>query len=170
MHNLVADGQGLALLSRRSNGTSQLHVLAQSDGRAAWSGMQYWGHYHPSRVRAGLFAYCITDRPVYRPKQTVHFKIWLRAMREGIFENQPDRQVHVTVLDPRGNKVHEVAKRTDQFGGLDSEFQLPDECVAHACGWEIHDQGGPVFPAIRLATRRRQRIHPPIHRNQLQYA
>ncbi|MFH1228444.1 MAG: MG2 domain-containing protein [Planctomycetota bacterium] len=127
MHNLLADKDGIALLNR-TNQNSQLHVLVKSgDGRLAWSGMSYWYQYHPSGIKSGLFAYCITDRPVYRPEQTVRFKVWLRQMNNGILQNQPNRQAYIEIYDQRGNKVYNVAKQSDQYGGLDGDFTLGAE-------------------------------------------
>jgi uncharacterized protein YfaS (alpha-2-macroglobulin family) len=128
MHHLTTDRQGLAVLSRPSRRTGSLHVLVKSGkDRLAWSGMSYWSRYSPSRMRSGLFAYCITDRPVYRPQQTVRFKIWLRQMQNGLLQNQPGRSVSITVYDPRGNKVYNVSKRADDYGGLDGELTLGAE-------------------------------------------
>jgi len=128
VHDLATDAQGVAILSSPQDHGSNLHVLVKAgQDRLAWTGMSYWRRYHPSRMREGLFAYCITDRPVYRPEQTVRFKVWVRRMNNGVYENQPNQAVGITVYDPRGNKVHEVGKQTDQFGGLDGDFALASE-------------------------------------------
>ena len=78
-------------------------------------------------MRSGDFAYCITDRPVYRPEQTVRFKVWLRRMRDGIIQEPPRRSVRVDILDPKGNKAYSVSKQTGEFGGVDGEFTLEEE-------------------------------------------
>ena len=131
MHHLKTDADGIAILSTPKRSGGSLHVLARKgEGKAkrmAWSGLSYWSHYHPSRMRDGLFAYCITDRPVYRPEQTVRFKVWLRQMSKGILSNQPDRGVSITIYDPKGNKVHSASKRADQWGGIDGQFTLGAE-------------------------------------------
>jgi uncharacterized protein YfaS (alpha-2-macroglobulin family) len=127
MHNLLTDKDGLALLNR-TNQYSQLHVLVKSgDDRLAWSGMSYWTQYNPSDIKSGLLAYCITDRPVYRPEQTVRFKVWLRQMNNGILQNQPNQGAHIEIYDPRGNKIYNVSKQSDQYGGLDGDFTLGAE-------------------------------------------
>jgi len=120
-YHLKTDKEGLALLKRPGGPTGSLHVLVKSktgrggaaQDRLAWSGMSYWSHYYPSRIQQGLFAYCITDRPVYRPLQTVRFKVWLRQMSKGILDNRPHQNVSITVYDPRGNKAYSISKRTD---------------------------------------------------------
>ena len=125
--SLTTDDNGMALMKRRGDRGSNVHVIVKVGNRLAWTGLGYVSHYNPSGMRSGLYAYCITDRPVYRPKQTVRFKLWLRQMEKGILSNVPNRHVSVIVYDRRGNKVYEVSKRTDAYGGLDSEFTLGAE-------------------------------------------
>ena len=128
MYNLVTDQQGMAILARPGGRRGNLHVLVNAaENRLAWTGMTYWSHYSPSHMRSGTFAYCITDRPVYRPEQTVKYKLWLRRMNNGILSNLPNYNTSIAVYDPRGNKVHSSSKRSDQYGGLDGEFTLGAE-------------------------------------------
>jgi len=89
--------------------------------------MSYWSHYNPSRMRNGMFAYCITDRPVYRPNHTIKYKVWLRQMNNGLLENRPDQRLKITIYDPRGDKVKEEILQTDQFGGINSELKIGEE-------------------------------------------
>jgi hypothetical protein len=128
MLDLTTDQDGLAVFQRKHDRGGSLHILAKAGGnRLAWSGMSYWTHYSPSLMRDGRFAYVITDRPVYRPSQTVRFKVWLRHMANGILQNQPGQNVSVTVRDPRGNDIHATSKQADQFGGIEGEFVLGAE-------------------------------------------
>src|SRR5690606_15736348 len=83
--------------------------------------------------------YTITDRPVYRPAQNVRYKIWLRQFNNGLIENRPDRQLAITVYDPRGNKVQETTLQTDQFGGADSQFALGEEATLGVYRIDIRD-------------------------------
>ncbi|MBL7222746.1 MAG: hypothetical protein ISS72_02735, partial [Candidatus Brocadiae bacterium] len=126
IHDLTTNDQGIAVLPWQDPRGS-LHVMVKAGERLAWSGMSYWGHYSPSRMRDGRFAYVITDRPVYRPGQTVRFKVWWRQMNNGILTNLPGQSLTVTAYDRKGNKVHSVAKNTDQFGAIDGDFTLGDE-------------------------------------------
>jgi len=128
----ITDGQGLALdpPPKRSQ-RGQMHLLVTAgDGesrRLAWGGMRWWQQYSPSPMQNGTFAFCITDRPVYRPEQTVRYKVWVRNRREGVYENAPGRRYTVQVYDPRGNKVHDATGQTDEYGGFDGEFVLGEE-------------------------------------------
>ncbi|MFW6189833.1 MAG: MG2 domain-containing protein [Planctomycetota bacterium] len=124
----AADERGMALLPTPPEQNRQRHVVVSTpDGRLAWSDMTYSRRYRPSRMQEGMFAYVVTDRPVYRPEQTVRYKVWVREMHGGEMENSPGRPLKLTVNDPRGNKVHEATQRTDQFGAVDGEFTLEEE-------------------------------------------
>lgn len=141
MHNLVTDGDGLAVLNYPGDQGGNLHVLVRGAGnRTAWTGMSYWSRYHPSQMRDGVFAYVITDRPVYRPEQTVRYKVWLRHMNNGVLENMPSKQTAITIYDPRGNKLVETTKQTDQFGGLDGEVKLGAEPTLGVYRLYVHAQ------------------------------
>ncbi len=127
----TTDARGLALDPVPSRQLGQVHTLATVTAagkrRVAWTGMRYWQPYHPSRMQNGLYAYCVTDRPVYRPEQTVRFKAWLRQGRNGLLENFPGRSVTVTVFDPKGSPVLKKPFRTDDYGGLDGTLELDEE-------------------------------------------
>jgi uncharacterized protein YfaS (alpha-2-macroglobulin family) len=75
-------------------------------------------------------AYLFTDRPIYRPAQTVYFK--------GIFRGDDDARyslptgnakVNVTIWDPQGNKVFEDDLSLSDMGTLDGEFDLDEEAA-----------------------------------------
>ncbi|MBS3763403.1 MAG: hypothetical protein KGZ25_08895, partial [Planctomycetes bacterium] len=119
-------GPDQSVQQMRSRSYAHLLVSAGTN-RLAWTGMRYYHRYHPSRMRSGRFAYVITDRPVYRPEQTVNFKIWMRQMHNGQLQNTPNHQISITIYDPKGNKIHNESGRTDQYGGYDGKFTLEEE-------------------------------------------
>lgn len=127
IYNLTADAQGMATLKPQNNHNGQLHLIVKSGDRLAWSGMTYWSRYNPSNLRRGDVAYIITDRPVYRPGQTVHYKAWVRNFVDGEPQTKTGQSVNVQVYDRKGNKIHELTQQTDQFGGIDGELTLEEE-------------------------------------------
>ncbi|MFO0947170.1 MAG: MG2 domain-containing protein [Planctomycetota bacterium] len=91
---------------------------ALSDGGYFW---YWWGFQEGNR------AYSYTDRPVYRPGQTVRFKHILRKYEKGVYQPFSSRKVNVKIVDSRGNAVYEHALITDEFGGIDGSFELAIE-------------------------------------------
>ncbi len=89
---------------------------------ALWGGGAYYGDaYDQYKV------FCTTDRPVYRPEQTVHFKHIVRAVRSGETVNVPDTAVKVTISDPQGDTVYDELLTTSEFGTVHGEFTLGEE-------------------------------------------
>ncbi|MBN1900598.1 hypothetical protein JW926_04645 [Candidatus Sumerlaeota bacterium] len=126
--NLETDENGMVVHETPKDRYGNLHVVVDAgNGGLAWSGMRYWSAYHPSRIKNGLYAYCVTDRPVYRPEQTVRFKVWMRPMINGNFNNYANQSVYVEIYDVKGNKVYNVSKQTDEYGGMEGDFKLGEE-------------------------------------------
>jgi alpha-2-macroglobulin len=81
----------------------------------------WWGYQYPYRI------YGFTERPVYRPEQTVRFKEIVRKHDEGRYENAPDEAVTVRIRDPRGKVVYDRSLRTNEDGSLSGELKLGAE-------------------------------------------
>jgi alpha-2-macroglobulin len=131
MHEGETDEQGIALIDRHGRHSGNTHVLVSvGEGRArriAFSGMMWWTGHSSSQMKEGGFAWCVTDRPVYRPGQKVKFKVWLRRMKDGVYQEPRNERSHLEVYDTRGNKVFETNAGFDEYGGLEGEFTLGEE-------------------------------------------
>jgi uncharacterized protein YfaS (alpha-2-macroglobulin family) len=106
-----------------------------------WYGQQYDPEYNATRV------FAITDRPVYRPEQTVQFKAWVRHAKY----DQPDtsdfanRQFTVRIHNPKGEKVLEKDFTTDAYGGLAGEFPLAKGVTLGVYQLVVVNHGGGTF-------------------------
>ncbi len=74
-----------------------------------------------------LVGYIYTERPVYRPGQTVNYSAVLRTYEDGKLTNLPDKRAEVTIYDPRGEKVTDERLSTNEFGSLHGELALDEE-------------------------------------------
>ena len=84
--------------------------------------------YHPSQVRERR-AYIFTERPVYRPGQTVSWKAWLRSPEgENRWQAAPSHAADLQVLDPKGS-VLESGKVKLAGGAAHGELALPPEAA-----------------------------------------
>ena len=71
--------------------------------------------------------YSYTDRPIYRPGQTVYFKAILRADRDVLYSVPPmGTPVTVRIRDGRDNVVQTFDLATNKFGTVNGEFQIAD--------------------------------------------
>jgi uncharacterized protein YfaS (alpha-2-macroglobulin family) len=73
----------------------------------------------------------ITDRPIYRPGQMVHFKAWIEHSKydepnTAAFANQT---FTVRILNPKGEKAYEKNLTADAYGGLDGDLALAKGCL-----------------------------------------
>jgi hypothetical protein len=128
--NVKTDSNGLCILNddRFKSGFYYM-IEAAKDLRHGVMGFKYF--YHSSAFdtvqNVRQRAYCITDRPVYRPGQKVHFKYWIRQVGYGISDYSDkfaDKKIKVIIQSSRGNKVLEKEYETDSFAAFDGEFEL----------------------------------------------
>jgi hypothetical protein len=104
-------------------------IVLGEDGRMAFSFFQSWSEYDPGvNMDTGPRRYVITDRPVYRPGQTVRFRVWVRQAEQGQFQTpRRGEPVLVAIYDPRNNEAKTMQLATDEFGGASGEYTLGDE-------------------------------------------
>ncbi|MFM8584782.1 MAG: alpha-2-macroglobulin family protein, partial [Planctomycetaceae bacterium] len=110
---------------------SQLQWLAIATtpkGRLAYLGFTgLWFAPSPDQTFDQVRAFALTDRPVYRPGQKVHFKFWVQRARY----DQPEvaefanRQFEVVLRDSQGNETLKQQLKADEFGGVAGEHELP---------------------------------------------
>jgi len=130
----LTDAQGLLALDVPGD-PGPLLALSEKDGDVTlcglsneWSesGWWWWWTQPPSRPRYTLYSY--TDRPIYRPAQTVYFKDWARADDDVSYTlTGPDLPVTVRLRDARNNLVASQVLTPTSFGSVYGQFQLSDE-------------------------------------------
>jgi uncharacterized protein YfaS (alpha-2-macroglobulin family) len=74
--------------------------------------------------------HAVTDRPVYRPGDTVRFRLWVRELAARVYRQpRADQEVQVQVWDAQGNVLRTQALRTDATGGVAGEYVLSPEAA-----------------------------------------
>ncbi|HYO24498.1 MAG TPA: MG2 domain-containing protein [Lacipirellulaceae bacterium] len=108
---------------------------------SVWSG----AYYDPPYEQVKVFA--ITDRPVYRPDQDVHFKFWVANAKF----DQPDASPYaaqsfvVEITNPRGEKVLTQTLVADAYGGLAGTYKLPPGATLGQYQFHVVNHGGGSF-------------------------
>ena len=136
---------------------AQWLVIARTrGGRLAHLGFQHvWdGRHHDAEYEATK-VFCITDRPVYRPEQTVHFKLWVRHAKYDKEDTSSfaNRQFPVEIRNPKGEKVLTQELTTDEYGGIEGKLDLPSDSTlgVYNIGIDVRDRkrhlatGGTTF-------------------------
>jgi hypothetical protein len=127
-----ADGQASVPVKDGTNNFQWVVIARTKEGRFAHLGFtNVWRgrHYDPEYNQVKVFT--ITDRPVYRPKQKVQFKFWVRHAKY----DQPDRSdfanqsFAMEIRNPKNERVFTKTFKADAFGGFDGEFELPDDAT-----------------------------------------
>ncbi len=73
--------------------------------------------------------YLYTDRPIYRPGQTVHFRGVLRQTDEARYALPDLASVEITVRETMGDVIHTQTAQLSSFGTFDGEFPLNSEAT-----------------------------------------
>ncbi len=124
-----SDKDGLVILPvEKMEGMNWLVTAETADGRRAFLGFSsVWAQDRQERAGESDIAYIITDRPVYRPGQTVDYKVWLG--RRSYDSSEPavpaGTEVAIAIRNPMGEVVQEKTLKTDQYGGVDAAFPVP---------------------------------------------
>lgn len=89
------------------------------------SANQWWGWWQPTPKATDFAAYTYTDRPIYKPGQTVFFKTILRQDDDAELSTMPEgTPVTVRVRDARDNIVQTYELATNAYGTVNAEFQI----------------------------------------------
>ncbi|MCB0215216.1 MAG: Ig-like domain-containing protein [Chloroflexi bacterium] len=150
---LDAAGATLAEATTDADGLADLGDLAESAALLAaevagettlvgldanWASNQgYWrwwgGWYDPAAPR--YTGHSHTDRPIYRPGHSVHWKTSIREFAgddPGLSVIAPTTPVSVTIRDAKGNVIVRETPAVDDFGSVAGTLELGDEV---ALGW-----------------------------------
>ncbi|QDT97044.1 alpha-2-macroglobulin family protein [Gimesia aquarii] len=106
-------------------------IARTKSGRFAYSGFErFWysrsvNEKYPQRPKV----YGITDRPVYRPGQTVNYKFWLRRVGYDLKDTTEfaDYKLSIKLRDNKGKTIFEKTLTTDTFGGVNSDWEIPKD-------------------------------------------
>jgi len=116
----ATDTTGLAYLRQTSD---IARVVGYKEGNFAFLNLWERGIPSPSFLKAYLY----TDRPVYRPNQTVYFKGILRKRVGESFALPDVSRVKVSIRGPNDEAVFEQEYPVERRGTFTGEFNLPAE-------------------------------------------
>jgi alpha-2-macroglobulin len=116
------DANGLAETSLAQGQYQDVRVIAVHDDDVAILTPYAWNlSSNPAEDTTG---YIYTDRPIYRPGHTVHFKIILRAHGGDAYQLPANKPVQVEIEDPSGKNVLQTKLTPSQFGTVHGDFTV----------------------------------------------
>ncbi len=104
---------------------------------------QSYRNYYDDQER--LQSYTITDRTVYRPKQTVYFKHLFRENKDGVFFPATNRQIQISINNPKGEVVLDSTYTANEFGSIAGSYAVPDEAPLGAYNFQIRANGNWIY-------------------------
>ena len=114
------DWRGLTIVGRDP------FVLASDD----WTdGISRWDLGLPSETPPESRAHVDTDRPIYRPDQTVYFRGIVRDEADAVYALPEDLNVEVTIRNPEWETVFEEELPLDAFGVFHGSIDLPEDAA-----------------------------------------
>jgi uncharacterized protein YfaS (alpha-2-macroglobulin family) len=101
------------LTEGRSGYNAELFVAASSENRQAFANSYSYGY---GRNEEDWRIYAFTDRPAYRPNETVQWKFVARKYKDSIYSTPAGQMVEYEINDPKGAKVSEGKVKLNAFG------------------------------------------------------
>jgi uncharacterized protein YfaS (alpha-2-macroglobulin family) len=123
-----SDGLLVADEERLPASHAWLAVAKGPGGRTGWLG---WTHHGYGTRHDQEFdqtrTFFVSDRPVYRPGDTVKFKFWLNQARYDREGNSPfaGQPAVFTIGTPRGESIEAGGGQIDALGGTDGQWVIP---------------------------------------------
>jgi uncharacterized protein YfaS (alpha-2-macroglobulin family) len=138
------DNDGRIILEPSEMGQNyQWLAIVSSAKRMAFLGFSnIWYPNYYDREYNQTKTFVMTDRPVYRPKQKVHFKLWVRHAKydQADTSTYAGRSFAVAIYNPQNEQVYSRSIRADDYGGLEGEFDIAPDAplglyrIAHGSG------------------------------------
>jgi uncharacterized protein YfaS (alpha-2-macroglobulin family) len=123
-------------------------IATTPQGRLAYLGFHnVWRAPYFDQQYNEIKTFAITDRPVYRPGQTVDFKFWIRQAQY----DMPDKSsfAHesfvVEIHNPKREKVFTDTFTSDAYGGIAGKFELPADATLGQYQLHVVNRGGGSF-------------------------
>ncbi|MCW5933898.1 MAG: hypothetical protein KIT45_06285 [Fimbriimonadia bacterium] len=152
------NNEGIARLNagRAQNGSQQMYLIARMGSqRAPVAWVKLWNPYAP-RVDQNLNGAIYSDRPVYRPGHTVHFKGILREKTgSGYRMLASNTPVRVSVTDPNDNEIYRKELSLQGFSRFHGSLTLNPEAKSGSYSVTAQVNGRQVNGRFQVAAYRK---------------
>ncbi len=149
----TTDKQGMAEFSIRpsDSGITQFAVAKIGDRQALVRSNSYYRSPNQNDVWK---VYAYTDRPAYRPEETVHWKTTARIYDGSVYSTPSGKTLEYEIHDPRGSKIDDGEARLNDYGSFWGTVDLTKTMPLGAYQIQFWDRGKKHFvgqaPLFRL--------------------
>jgi uncharacterized protein YfaS (alpha-2-macroglobulin family) len=134
----TTNSDGLATFTlKAAEGHGMLFASAADNERQAFAA----GYRNRHNASGGWRIYAFTDRPAYRPKETVQWKFITRRLNSGVYSTPADQLIEYEIHDPRGTKVSEGKAKLNAFGSAWGSLELGEQLPLGQYNIQFWDQG-----------------------------
>jgi len=147
----ATDSDGVAAFTAPPKPVKQPGDDSDSDASTMWamarSGNDValvapWGSSFSLQTNANYASYVYTDRPVYRPGHTVHWKAIVRQYQGDELELPKLTQTRVVINDEQGKAIFDKQVPISAMGTLDGQIELPQAAALGYYMINVGDQQG----------------------------
>ncbi len=134
------DVDGLAVFDLQTSPDSGGSLFASAitkDRQAFSTGNSYWNRGESESWKI----YAFTDRPAYRPKETVSWKFIARRYNGSVYSTPSDATVEFEITDPRGTKVKADKAELNTFGSAWGALELTEAMPLGEYRVQFWDEG-----------------------------
>ena len=119
----TTDADGLARFTLTGPTSGNLFAAAASADRQAFAS----GYSYTMGQQAMWKIYAFTDRPAFRPKETLQWKFIARSFANGIYSTPANQTVEYEINDPRGTRVTSGKAQLNEFGSAWGSLELGEQ-------------------------------------------
>jgi len=136
----TTDGNGLATFPLEPPGGNTL-VLAGGGSRPALAST--WYNFSAPELIGDWRIYAFTDRPAYRPGESIEWKFTARQLQAGIYRTPAQAQLGYEITGPQGNAVTNGIVTLNSFGSAWGSFHLGSSASLGSYGVRFFKVGAP---------------------------
>ena len=131
--SVETDSDGIARLKSPRKNLDDLRLVARNSADCTVSAPAA-----RSELGASWESYIYTDRPVYRPGHTVHYRAILRVRQVGGYDVPAGKPLSVEIQDPEQKPVYRKDLTTNANGTLHDELTLPAGAALGSYTIQVH--------------------------------
>jgi alpha-2-macroglobulin len=138
----TTNSDGLAHFKLLNTSDSRnLYVAAASGGTADREAFAAGSAGGTSEAGDAWKIYAFTDRPAYRPQETVQWKFIARRFGNGAYSTPAGQVIEYQISDPRGTKVSEGKSTLNSFGSAWGSLELGEQLPLGEYNIQFWDNG-----------------------------
>ena len=118
---------GEFFIPKRKGNTSSIDFKIEGTNNTAYFDNYYSGYYYDKddSDENQYKSFTFTDRSIYRPGQTVHFKTIVLKKEGNRWEVFPNHEVYIDLYDANDDDVAELELTTNEYGSVSGQFSIP---------------------------------------------